>query len=164
MTKKQTTKPKEYLGGDIIASSIFKFEQLKMDKDLVWLMKLSLFTILPQTFREYKVVLSLNEEPWETKIEAFKRNIEEAKSEASLFPDERKKNVKGIEAEIAEVEDELEDMRNQTPTIEFAGFIVKLEYKDGKTIIVVTVPGERVNNINSVRDLLKFYKIELIRE
>lgn len=163
---KKATQSKELLNGDLIASSLFSFDSMKMDKFLSWNMKLVLKTVLPQTFRQYKLVLSLNEEPYQTKIEALDRNIAEIEADGQneLFEGGKKGRIKAIKEEIREVEQELEEMRGMAKEISFFGSIQKLEYKYGDTIIVVTVPGEVVGDINNIRTILKDYKVDLIRE
>lgn len=158
-------KAKELLDvdADIVSSAVFGFEALKMDKYLQWSLKLRLKTVLPQTFREYSVKLSLNEEPYLLRISDLERSIAEVDGEAQLFEGGKKTQIKNIKQEIKDIEAELETDREHTPVIEFAGSIEKLEYKDGDTIVSFHLPADYANKINDVRAILKTYKIDLIR-
>lgn len=164
--KKDSKAKKELLDIDasIVATSVFFFEAMKMDKFLQWSLKVTLKTQLPQSFRDYKIKLSFNEEPLLVKIEDLEKKMANVESENQLFEGNKKTQIKNIKDEIKEIEQELEDSKNQTPEIEFEGSIEKLEYKDNDTVITLWIPAQVANQINDVRAILKTYKIELIRE
>lgn len=162
MPKKTTTESNE----DLLAlyESKFLLDSLTMKKDFAWYLKLTLKIMLPQSFREYTVKMSVNEKPYEARIEDFENEIARIKEEASLFPDGKDKQVKNVQKQIKSVETELADMRDTCPEFEFQGIIEELKYKTGDTQIVLRVPADVVNDINAHRLLLDNYKIELIRE
>jgi hypothetical protein len=164
--RREAVQGKELLDLDssIVATSIFFFEAMKMDKFLQWSIKMTLKTQLPQSFRDYKVKLSFNEEPLLVKIQDLERKMANVESENQLFEGNKKTQIKNIKEEISEIEQELKDSKNQTPEIEFEGTIEKLEYKNADTVISLWIPAMVANQINDVRDILKTYKIELIRE
>lgn len=147
---------------DVVATSVFILKKFEMKEDMVWRMKLQLKTQLPQSFREYKVKLSLNEEPYNVRIADLERKRGEVEGENQLF--EKKTQLKNIDQEIKEVEKELEEALSNAPEIEFAGTIEELKYKDGDTIIVIMFPALTITELNANRHVLKDYKIELIRE
>lgn len=168
--KKDSSK-KELLNLDdlnITASSLFKFKKLFLNEDLKWSLQLVLRTTLPESFREYKFKFSLNTAPHKMRITDLERRREEIKNDVQgdLFPSEgaRKTQLKNIDAEIDEVNDELASDLKSTPEIEFDGIIDKLEYKDGNTIIVFSVPANSVKELNDNRSIYKNYKLELIRD
>lgn len=169
--KKDTIKKKELLNLDdinVTASSVFKFKKLFLNEDLKWSLQLVLRTTLPESFREYTFKFSLNTEPHEMRIKDLERRMDEIKADkqGDLFPSEgaRKTQLKNIEAELEEVRDELAEDLKSTPEIEFDGIIDKLEYKDGTTIIVFSVPATSIKELNDNRSIFKNYKLELIRE
>lgn len=151
---------------DVVAlyESVFELNSLAMKKDFAWYLNINLKLMLPQSFREYKVKMSVNEKPYENRIADFEREITNLESEATLFPDGSKKQVANIKKQIKAVEQELADMRETCPEFEYAGIIEALAYKKGDTQITLRIPADVVNKINEHRLLLDNYKIELIRE
>jgi hypothetical protein len=149
----------------IIATALFSLKKIEMKDDLAWRIKLELKTKLDHSFREYKARFSVNEAPFEMRIEDLEKKKYEVETEEQLFPDQKKTQLKNIDSEIKEVERELEDMREMCPDIEFDGTIEELKYKDGNTIIVMIFPSLSLAEINEKRrELANHYKIELIRE
>ena len=171
MGKKTSVKRKELLVIDdetVVATALFKFKKLFMDESLVWALQLELRTTLPQSYREYSFKFSLNEEPFIMRIKDLQKRQDEIRADAQgdLFPSEgaKKTQLKNIDAEIEEVRSELETLLEETPVIEFEGVINKLEYKNGNTIIVFSVPANSVKELNDNRSIYKNYKLELIRD
>lgn len=170
-TRRVSVQKKELLDLDskIIASAVFVFKELKLKDDQAWYLKLLLKTQLPQSFKEYQVKFSLNEEPFENRIADLKRKQDDVKADKQedLFPTEgaKKTQIKNIADEIKEVEQELEELRAQTPEIEFDASIEELKYIDGDTRVVLMIDSTIVSKINEVKGLLdRHYKVELIRE
>lgn len=153
---------------NVTASSVFTFKKLFLTDALKWSLQLVLRTTLPESFREYKFKFSLNTEPHEMKIRDLERRKADIKADAQgdLFPTEgaRKTQFKNIDAEILDIQDELKEDLKNTPVIEFDGIIDKLEYKDGNTIIVFSVPATSIKELNDNRSIYKNYKLELIRD
>lgn len=164
--KKDSKAKKELLdiNASIVATSVFLFDTMKLDKFLEWTLKITLKTQLPQSFRDYKVKLSLNEEPYEMKIQDLENRLAGIESENQLFEGNKKDQIKNIREEIKEIEQNLKDDLEHTPVIEFDGIIQKLEYKNGDTIITLWIPADVSSKINEVRSILKTYKVDLIRE
>lgn len=148
----------------IIATTVFELKKFEMKDDMQWRMKLLLKTSLPQSFREYKVKLSLNEQPFNVRIADLERKRSEVETEETLFPDQRKKQCQNIDLEIKEVEKELADTKANAPEIEFQGTIEELKYKEGDTLVMLQFPSVSLKELNDNRMTLKHYKIELIRE
>lgn len=164
MPKKNEKKELLDLDSSIVATSIFLFDTMKLDKFLEWTLKITLKTQLPQSFRDYKVKLSLNEEPYKMKIEDLEKRMTDIESENQLFEGNKKQQIKDIKEEIKEIEQDLKNDLEMTPVIEFDGIIQKLEYKNGDTVITLWIPADVSSEINKVRGILKTYKIDLIRE
>lgn len=171
MNKVTSKKKPELLNVDdsnVVATALFKFKKLFMDETLVWALQVELRTTLPQSYREYDFKFSLNEDPYKMRIKDLEKRKEDIKADAQgdLFPSEgaKKTQLKNIDAEIAEIEAELSQAQDETPVIEFAGVINKLEYKNGNTIVVFSVPASSVNELNTNRSIFANYKLELIRE
>lgn len=152
------------INASIVATSVLLFDTMKLDKFLEWTLKITLKTQLPQSFRDYKVKLSLNEEPYKMKIEDLEKRVTDIESENQLFEGNKKQQIKDIKEEIKEIEAELKQDLENTPEIEFNGIIQKLEYKNGDTVVTLWIPADTANEINKVRGILKTYKVDLIRE
>lgn len=149
---------------EVVATSVFAHEQTTLKKDRLWRMKLTLKTTLPETFREYGVRLSLNEEPYETRIADIERRKADVSAENQLFGAEKKKQLAGFDQQVKDVEAELEDAREAAPEIEFDATIEQLAYKDGDTVVVMMIPATAIPAINEQRLNLSNYKIELLRD
>lgn len=149
---------------EVVATSVFILEELKMKKDLLWRAKLTLKTQLPESFREYGVRLSLNEEPYETRISDIARRKADVTAENQLFGAEKKKQLKGFDEQVKEVERELEEARADSPVIEFDCTLEQLTYKDGDTVVVMMIPAAAIGEFNDNRRKLSGYKVELMRE
>lgn len=150
---------------EFVATSVFLLEELKMKKDFIWRMKLKMKTVLPQSYREYDVKLSLNEEPYNIRIADLEKKRYEVETDAQeeMFG-AKKTQLKNIDQEIKEVEKELEQALKDSPVVEFNATIEELKYKDADTFIVLQIPANTVKEINDNKYILKSYKIELIRE
>lgn len=155
MTQKQSA---------VVATCVFLLESIMMKKDKLWRLKLTLKTQLPESFREYGVRLSLNEEPYLMRIDDLKKRLVEVNAENPLFKGDKKKQLKQIEQQIADVKTELHEAQSVLPVIEFDGTIEQLTYKDGDTIVVMMIPAKSVGELNDNRNQVNAYKIELLRD
>ncbi len=153
-----TAKKKE---GEVIASSPFVVEQLVMKKDLWWRLKLTLKTSLPETFRNYSLRLSLNEEPYNVRIEDVRKQQEKVQDEEQLFGDAKKKQLKNFDERVKEIEKEMKEAKANAPEIEFEATVESLAYKDGDTVVILSVPSSCVQAINEHRVNLRHYKVDL---
>ena len=170
-TKKKATKPELIDDVEPIKQvSLFELKKIEMKDDYEWRLKLVLKTRLNHTFREYKVKLSVNERPFEMRIEDLEKKKRQIEDDAQLAIDDgmpssaRKTHLKNIDKEITEVKAELEQMLRDLQVLEFEGIIEELKYKHGDTVISMFFPSSILADLNQQRYLLKHYKIELIRE
>lgn len=153
----------------IVSSAVLKFKELKLKNDLCWYLVLLLKVKLSQSFREYTLKFSLNEEPFKLRIKDLERKKEDVKADkqSELFPSEgaKKTQLRNIDDEIEEVEKELKEQLSETPEFEFDATVEKLEYKDGDTQVMFLIDPSVVTQINDVKIMLdRYYKVELIRE
>lgn len=144
--------------------ALFTFKKLEMDEDLTWRIKIVVKKMLPQTFREYDAIFSLNEIPYQTRIDDMEKRKVEIELEPTLFKDERIKQIRGCDMEIGDIGRELSDARRDTPSMEFKAIVEALAYKDGDTVLTMIVSSEMIEHFNENRTLLNNYKVELIRE
>lgn len=169
--KKKVNKPELIDDAEPIKQvSLFELKKIEMKDDYEWRLKLVLKTRLNHTFREYKVKLSVNERPFEMRIEDLEKKKRQIQDDAQLAIDDgmpssaRNKHLKNIDNEIDEVRAELAQMLRDLPELEFEGVIEELKYKHGDTVISMFFPSAVLADLNQQRYLLKHYKIELIRE
>lgn len=158
--KKQNTKEEEV---SFNVTALFEFKELKLKDDLLWRIKLVVNFILPQTFREYKAILSLNTGPFEMRIRDLENKKEAIASEATLFPDQKEKQTKNCDLAIKDILLEMEEAQKNTPVMEFDAIVEQLTYKDGSTSLVMIITPDVVPMINENRSILDNYKLELIR-
>ena len=155
----------------LVRSALFTLKEIKMKDDFGWRIKLILKTKLEHTYREYFVKFSVNEEPFEMRIEDLERKKQQVQDDAQMALDDgmsdsaRNKQIQNIDKEIEDVKAELESMLSGCPTIEFDGVIEELKYKYGETHIIMWFPSDSLKELNEHRKMLAHhYKIELIRE
>lgn len=156
----------------IIIPALFELKEIKMKDDYQWRVKLILKTKLNHTYREYFVKFSINERPYEMRIEDLEVKKQKVQDDIQMALDDgtpasaRNKQIANIDKEIEEVKKELEDLLECSPSIEFDGMIEELKYKDGnETHIIMWFPADSLKELNQFRaQLSRHYKIELIRE
>lgn len=166
-SKKTKTKVEPLLDLDsaIMIDMTFELKKFEMKDDLAWRMKLELHKKLSQSSREYKVRFVFNEDPYNRRIEDLEKKKDEINGELQLFEGGKKQQLKNIDEDIKEIEEERDEMKDQCEEIEFAGTIEELKYKDSNTIIVMLFPSAVLAKLDSNKVLLnKYYKVELIRE
>lgn len=144
-----------------VVTCLFKLDQIVMKKDYVWRIKMFIKETLKKTFHSYGVKLIFNDEPYLTNIEDLESEVKRIKTSQRLFPD-----IKGLKKARKEVEEatyELRDLRGKCPVIEFDGTVEELKYKeeDTETMITLRLSAEKVNELNELRLMLGYYKIEL---
>lgn len=160
-------KKKDLLNTDepvLTIESIFQFEELKLKKDTGWRLKMRLKTQLPEIFREYKLLFTYNDTPDLEEIEQLERRKDYLKDENSLFPQEKKKELKDCDAQIVEIRNRISENGETYPDFEAQVAIEAIKYEDTDTIAVFVVPSELVDPINTHRHDWANYKVKLIRE
>lgn len=138
----------------MIESTIF-LQELKL-KDKRWSAKMLIGTILPKSYHRYQVKMSLDESPYEERIEELAKGLDE-----SLFKEE-KSSVKSTQKRIKEIRQELERMKNDCFDIEFFCTVEEVKYKDSETLLTSRVPDDIVQDLNIQKFRLEAYKIALI--
>lgn len=125
--------------------------QLTLKEDGLWHFKLSIKAALPQTFREYQAALTLNERPFLDSIAESSRDKENVESSTDLFDDQKKKNIKAVEKEIAEKESALKAAKETHPDIAMTFTVESIAWKDDGVQVVAIIPAEVINFINERR-------------
>ena len=125
-------------------------------KGLAWQMKLVVARSIDETFRDYKVELSLNEQPDLDRIELLKRELNDG-----LFKDDPR-SAASTKKQIAGIEKELERKRNLCDTIEFNASVAEVKYTDGGTVFVLSFPDNTLEALNKQKGRLdRMYKVRL---
>lgn len=160
--KKVTPEAKPTTPVSLVAKSIFDLKEIRMKDDKAWRLKAVLKVSLPQSFREYDVKLSLNEEPYESRIKDVERKIEEVNLSNELF--DKRDAIAEMRGQIKDIQEELAEALKETHTIEFSGVLEELKYKDSDTVVVMLIPADVIQELNDARFKFETYKIELLRE
>lgn len=146
----------------LVATSLLDLKEIKMKDDHLWRIKAMLKTELPQSFREYTMRLSLNEQPFELRIEDLEKRYAQVSAEPKLF--NKDKELRAIDDEIAEVKEELEAALAEYKVMDFGAVLEELKYKGDETLIVAIIPAEAIADLNDNRNRLRNYKVELLRD
>lgn len=160
-------KKKDLLNTDepvLTIETIFQFEELKLKKDTGWRLKMRLKTQLPEIFREYKLLFTYNDIPDLEEIEQLERRKQYLEGEESLFPQERKKEMKDCDAQIVEIRNRISENGETYEDIEASVGIEQIKYEDTDTVAVFIVPSELVEPLNKHRHDWANYKVKLIRD
>lgn len=139
--------------GKIESSLDLETIQLKRKK---WQAKISVRTILPKSYRCYKIELSLDEAPYIRRIEDL-----EAEFNGTLFKED-KASVKQHEKNLKDLREKLEQLRSDCENIDFTTVVDELKYKDGSTNLLISLPDDVIEPFNRQKARLDLYKIVLI--
>lgn len=160
-TKKtaEVAKPKKELLGDpkehkdTIESTV-RLDEIKL-KDMRWLVKLRIGTLLPKSYHLYKVIMELDEKPYKDRIEDL-----EAQVKGTLFENDPAQ-VKQLDKSIADVRKQLSERQKECERMEFNATVEELKYKDSDTVVTVRVPDDIIEAFNRQKSRLSYYKINL---
>lgn len=166
--KKKKGKAKELLDlnspeADLTIVANFALDEvaLKKSKGLRWRIKLEIFKILPKTYHSYSIEMDVDEGEFDRRIQAIEEKIEKIRSEKSLFADRDDKEIRDLRELIVGVEKERDARIEECETIEFAGEIEELKYKDAHTHVLLIVPDNIIEELNKQKSRISYYKINL---
>lgn len=134
--------------------STIRLDKIEL-KDMRWLCKLRIGTLLPRSYHLYKILMELDEQPYTERIEDL-----EAQVKGSLFENE-KSTVKSLDEMIARVRKELTERRKECETMKFNCSVEELKYSGSDTILIVRVPDDTIEAFNRQKTRLSYYKITL---
>ena len=124
-------------------------------KDGIWTTKFDVFSVLPQTFRNYTITLQYDEEPLKNKIKKLRDSLR-----GTLFETEEI-SKKDILLDVKEVQKEIEDGKKKCETIKFPAMVMELKYAIHNTVINVRTPDNVIEAFNRQKHNLRLYKIIL---
>jgi hypothetical protein len=135
---------------------------LKMDGGgIYWDLKLNINQILDRSFYKYNIRLSINEDPFNRKIEEAERKISEIGSESHLPGMEDKGEIKSQMERIKDTKIELEQLIKSTDIIEFYATVISIKYSGVVTVVEFNIPADIIALLNKNRFFFSQYKIEL---
>lgn len=128
---------------------------------LYWILKLNIDQILSRSYYKYNLRLSINEEPFNRRINDAENKISEINTEAHLPGMENKQEIKELQDRIKTIKNELNQLIKQTDVMEFMADVLTLKYSGVATVIEFKIPADTINLLNKNRFFFSQYKIEL---
>lgn len=161
MPKKDTKKkPDELLNMEELEKLTSIESSLDLDsitlKKKRWQAKIYVNETLPRSYRSYRIVLNLDEQPYLDRIDEIKKEFE-----GTLFTTD-KGSVKMHNEKIKELTNQLLTLRNDCEEIKFIATVEELKYKDSSTLLTIRIPDDVVEPLNRQKMRLDIYKITLI--
>lgn len=132
---------------------------LAMTDKMKWNLKLEINEILNRSFYRYNIHLSINEKPFEHRLEEIDRVIREEQDSGKLFIDRKK--VTRLQAQKKEVKEELEKLLKETDEISLYAQVVNLKYNGTKTDVEFEIPADNIQLLNKNRFYFGYYQISL---
>lgn len=126
-------------------------------KDGIWTTKFDVYSVLPQTFREYTITLQYDESPLQNKIKQLRQSLK-----GTLFESEEI-SKKDVMLDIKKIEKEIEEGKEKCETIKFPALVMELKYALHNTVINVRTPDNVIEAFNRQKRNLNLYKIILTR-
>jgi hypothetical protein len=141
----------------------FAIEQIEMNKGLQWKIKMKVSKILPKSYHDYTIKMTLDEEIYKIRIASYEQEQKElGRGQIMLLPEMIEARKGELHDKIVDERKALEEMRGKCKKIEFVAEVRELKYKDGDTIINLRIPDDIVQPLNEQKFLFAHYKIELI--
>ena len=139
----------------------FLLDDLRMLK-LRWQAKMVVQKILNQTYHDYKIKMSLDESPYLKTIddlEAERKQI--GRGQQTLLPEMMEARKTDLHDKIVDERQRLQEMQDKCKKIEFIGVVKELKYNGGDSAFILSLPDNVIEEINQMKYLLNYYKIEL---
>lgn len=135
---------------------------LRDDSDgMRWIMKLMIGVILDRSFYRYDIKLSINEKPFEDRINDLETKKFQLNIETTLPGMSNKAEEKALQDKIDAVRTEMENLIRQTDTIKFITKVASINYKGDKTLVEFIIPSDVIELLNKNRFYFNQYKISL---
>lgn len=144
----------EIKADELAIQSTMDLESITM-KAKRWQIRMYIRSILPRSYRGYKVSLSLDESPY---LERIKEK--EVEFDSQLFKNDKIEKKKHHES-IKEMRTQLEKMRDDCEKIDFTAVVDELKYKDGQTSLLMQVPDDVIEPFNRQKTRFEIYKVIL---
>lgn len=155
-TKKELLKEEELETAGRIFTTL-DLETIVMKKKR-WQIKIQVGATLPRTYHRYKIVLTLDEEPYLDRIAEVQTDLDN-----SLFKND-KAQIKDADKRIAQLQKSLDSLRGDCEVIEFSAVVESLKYRDAGTLIELRIPDDVVEPFNRQKMRMDVYSLELIPE
>lgn len=142
----------------------FSLEHLQLKKDRAWRFRILVMAPVPLMFRHLLIALTLDESPYEERINDVEVRKQEIEGESTLFPADKKKQLAECAKQIVDIKKELKDAQEACVAIEFAASVEEMKYTDKNfTMLTVIVAEQDVFPLIENHKLFRKYKVEIAR-
>jgi hypothetical protein len=155
--------------GTIKTTFIMQNKALVYDvKERVWFFSVQIAFELPRTFLAYSIKMVFNEEPYQERVRMTESRIKHVQEQDNLLTPTKeeqahiKKEVAKLEVEKAKEIKSMNDMNARCIPMEFGAKLTELKYQSGDSKVKFSIPAGVIGTLNEVRDLLDYYKMELV--
>lgn len=132
----------------------FDVEEIKMKKKH-WFLKVWTDQILDKSYHKYKMLMQLNEQPYEDEIFDMEEELR-----GSLFGQERRSRAQ-LNKMIREKRNKINELKKECYNIDFIAEVEELKYKDRGTMILCRIPDEIIAKLNDQKSRFSYYELKL---
>lgn len=136
----------------------FHIAEIVMKNDWRWKIKMVIHESLPDTFRDYRIKLEFDDEPFLQNIKSLEESIDKIKRSPSMFGNMDEKEIKNFNSRIDEINREMIDLRKTCEDIEFVPSTEKVEWKDRDTHFIFKVLDSLITPLNNQKYRLDNYR------
>lgn len=144
----------------LIQQAEFSIEELKMERDLNWRMKLKVQKQLPKSYYFYSMTLRLNHEKYQERIKEKAAWVAHMEAQQELFPDTNKK-LQDEQKTLQDLKDVYERMKSMTRDIHASVHVEEVKYRGNETLLSIRIPADIIPNINEQRQMFGDFIAEL---
>lgn len=139
---------------DLGIESGFSLQELRLKANM-WTMKLIVHSALPETYRHYDMLMTLDEQADLDRITKIESDLE-----AGLFKDDAVE-ARNAEKSIDRINEELRKKRDLCKPIGCVVTLLEVKYVDAGTQVVFIIEDSIVTTIDKMKLRLKQYKVRL---
>lgn len=154
--KKQETGLLDDVSLEIVAG--FSIVEIKMKNDWRWKIKMLVHKILPSIYKDYSIKLIFDDEPFLKTIAQLERELADAGSHPSMFPEVDRKTTRELQGRIDKAKQDMENLKRDCPTIEFVTQMNEMKYQNADTAIIFNVLDSVIQPLNEQKYRLTKYR------
>lgn len=161
MGKKKEVKAKELLDlnekDPLAITAKFHIAEIVMKNDWRWKIKMVVHESLPDTFRDYKIKLEFDDEPFLNNIKSLEDSAKDITTHPSMFKDVDDKEIKKINYRIDEIRKEMINLKKECEDIDFVPTTEEVKWKERDTHFLFNVLDSLIEPLNSQKYRLNNY-------
>jgi|GEM_PF-3636612 len=141
----------------------FSIASLAMSKELRWKLDLNIQKRLPKTYREYRMTLCFDEDPFNRRIADVEKKIKEIEADQNLFRNTKvmREEIEEQKDRITEIRKEMDQKKAECPKIEFLAEVDELKHRDAGTWVRLRIPDVVIPDLNDRKHWFSYYRAEL---